>query len=244
MLTAKPWKLETVVWLLLAIGACVCSVMLAAGLVERFHGNSKPDENSPLFLMTATLGVHGSILLMVWVFMRLGNIGWAEAFGFKVAGLTHAILLGVIVALLFLPIGNLLQTASVKVLSLLQFKAHDQQAVQTLKHASPGISRTYLIIYTVLMAPIVEEMLFRGILYPAIKQAGFPNLALWGTSLAFAFIHLSAPIFLPLTVLAFALTYLYEKTDNLLACIVAHSTFNTANLCIMFLGEHLARQAV
>ena len=37
-------------------------------------------------------------------------------------------------------------------------------------------------------------------------------------------------IFVPLFVLALALTWLYEFTDNLLAPIAAHSLFNTANL--------------
>ena len=49
-----------------------------------------------------------------------------------------------------------------------------------------------------LLAPVAEELLFRGILYPAIKQAGFPRLALWGTSLLFAAMHMNLVTFVPL----------------------------------------------
>jgi len=38
----------------------------------------------------------------------------------------------------------------------------------------------------------------------------------------------------PLFVLALVLTWLYEKTDCLLAPIAAHSLFNTVNLVILF----------
>ncbi len=81
-------------------------------------------------------------------------------------------------------------------------------------------------------------MLFRGIIYPAIKQSGFPRAALWGTSLLFALIHLNLANFVPLVVLALMLTWLYERTDNLLASIAAHGTFNAANVIYLFASEH------
>jgi membrane protease YdiL (CAAX protease family) len=88
------------------------------------------------------------------------------------------------------------------------------------------------------LAPVAEEFIFRGTLYPFIKQLGWPKLALVGVSFLFALIHLNAPTFVPLFVLALAFTWLYEKTDCLLAPIAAHSLFNTANLVILFLQPH------
>jgi hypothetical protein len=93
----------------------------------------------------------------------------------------------------------------------------------------------------VLLAPVVEEILFRGILYPAIKQRGYPGFALWGTSLLFAAIHSNLMTFVPLTVLALALVWLYEKTDTLLAPIAAHAVFNAANFFLFVYGPDLAR---
>ena len=84
-----------------------------------------------------------------------------------------------------------------------------------------------------MLAPVAEEFIFRGMLYPFVKQLGWPRLALFGTSFVFAAIHMDAAIFVPLFVLALALTWLYEFTDNLLAPIAAHSLFNTANLVIL-----------
>ena len=80
-------------------------------------------------------------------------------------------------------------------------------------------------------------MLFRGILYPTIKQAGFPKLSLWLTSLAFAAIHLNAVTFLPLLVLSLLLTFLYEKTNNLLAPITTHAVFNAVQFVWLYLQQ-------
>jgi membrane protease YdiL (CAAX protease family) len=41
--------------------------------------------------------------------------------------------------------------------------------------------------------------------------------------------------FLPLFVLALVLTVLYEKTNNLLAPIAAHSAFNAVNFAMLLL---------
>ena len=62
--------------------------------------------------------------------------------------------------------------------------------------------RIALGIAAIVIAPVFEESLFRGILYPAIKNAGYPTLALVGTSLLFGAIHATLLTFLPLTFLA------------------------------------------
>src|SRR5206468_3740315 len=95
--------------------------------------------------------------------------------------------------------------------------------------------RATLGIATVLIVPPAEELLFRGILYPWIKRTGHPQTALWVTSAAFAAIHMNAPTFVPLLVLALVLTWLYEKTGNLLAPIVAHSCFNGLNFALLYM---------
>jgi membrane protease YdiL (CAAX protease family) len=88
--------------------------------------------------------------------------------------------------------------------------------------------------FAVVLAPVAEEFIFRGMLFPFVKQLGWPRLAWLGVNALFALIHFDLAIFVPLFVFALALTWLYEKTDNLLAPIVAHSLFNAANLVVLF----------
>jgi membrane protease YdiL (CAAX protease family) len=117
----------------------------------------------------------------------------------------------------------------------LALKPEEQLSVQVLRQAFSWFDRAILGIATIALAPVAEEILFRGILYPAIKQAGFKRLALWGTALLFAAIHVNLETFIPLFALAIVLTVLYEKTNNLLAPITAHAAFNALNFASLYM---------
>ena len=91
----------------------------------------------------------------------------------------------------------------------------------------------------IVLAPVAEEAIFRGVLYTAIKQQGYPRLALWGTSGVFAVMHANELTLLPLLIFALVLVHLYETFGNLLAPIVAHSLFNTANFLILLFQDRI-----
>ncbi|HTL16706.1 MAG TPA: CPBP family intramembrane glutamic endopeptidase, partial [Patescibacteria group bacterium] len=138
---------------------------------------------------------------------------------------------------IFLPIGIGLQWLSALLMvhvPFFQLKPEEQESVQTLQLAVTWLPRVVLGVVTILLAPAAEELVFRGILYPAIKKAGFPRLALWGTALLFAAVHMNLVTFIPLAVLALGLTLLYERTDNLLASITAHALFNLMNFAMLY----------
>ena len=40
----------------------------------------------------------------------------------------------------------------------------------------------YLGIFAVVLAPVAEEFIFRGVLFPFVKQLGWPKLAWFGVS--------------------------------------------------------------
>ncbi len=187
-------------------------------------------------MIIAALSLQGAALVLIPHFLHEQHLSWKEAFGFG-NNRKQAIMLGVILACLFLPLGMALQWLSAQLmvhLPHLQLKPEQQEAVQTLEMAVTWFNRVALAIVTIILAPAAEEMLFRGILYPAIKMAGFPRLALWGTVLLFAAIHVNLVTFVPLVVLALGLTLVYEKTDNLLAPITAHALFNAMNFIILY----------
>ena len=153
--------------------------------------------------------------------------------------------MGLLAALLFLPLGWGLQQVSALVMTHLphlKMEPQEQLPVHALRVSVSWGGRLTLGAAAVLLAPVAEEMLFRGILYPAIKQSGYPRLALWGTSLLFAAVHMNVVTFVPLVVLALVLTLLYERTDNLLAPITAHVLFNALNFascwCCSKLGAY------
>ena len=229
MLSEKPWKPEAVLRLLLGVFVCLCfSSLVLQLLLPRDALDTAPGKF--FSLLVSTIGFHWMGLLLVAFFLRGHAIGWGEAFGLNSSNTVKAILLGTAGALVILPVAWTLVHWSAEAIMFFSDKAPARQlAVQAVEAAASPDQQVYAIFSTLLLAPAVEEILFRGILYPSVKQLGFPRTALWGTSLMFALVHSSLMIFIPLTVLSLLLAWLYERTGNLLAPVVTHSLFNAAN---------------
>jgi membrane protease YdiL (CAAX protease family) len=189
-------------------------------------------------MVLASLSFQGAALVMIGFFLREHQLGWSEGFGFR-NGPARALGLGLVATLTILPVAWLLQMGFAALLIWLNFEAESQAAVQVLRDAPGWLDRLPLGLVAIVIAPPAEEMLFRGLLYPTVKRAGFPRLALWGTAFLFAAIHWNLPSFPSLVLLALVLTWLYEKTDNLLAPIAAHSLFNALNFVALQLYEQL-----
>jgi membrane protease YdiL (CAAX protease family) len=238
ILVRRPWTLENFRRRMFMLLACFYAG-LSLGAWAQKVGGPVPSTGSVGHILIATISFQGAALLWIRRFLREHEVGWTEAFG-----LSHhrvqAVCFGLILACIFLPIGRELQRASMQLMEHMPhfpLKPEEQQAVQVLRVAAAWVDRVALGVATILLAPVAEEMLFRGILYPAIKQAGFPRLAFWGTSLLFAGIHLNLMILAPLFILAVLLTVLYERTNNLLAPIAAHAMFNGLNFALLYLTE-------
>ena len=238
VLLGKPWPMEGLSRRLLSLMVCAYSGLFLGFWVQQSSGVGGA-ESSIWRIVVASVSFQGAGLILIARFLREHQVSWSEAFGFANRR-RKALLLGVVVALIFLPVGWGLQQASALVMTHLPFfKLHpeEQLPVRVLRASLSWPGRIALGATAILLAPLAEEILFRGIIYPAVKQAGYPHLALWGSVLLFAAIHMNAVTFLPLALLALLLTALYEWTDNLLAPISAHALFNALNFATLFLVE-------
>jgi uncharacterized protein len=83
-----------------------------------------------------------------------------------------------------------------------------------------------LLILGGILAPLKEEILFRGIFYPPLRNEYGRGKGVLFTALLFAFLHIDVVRFIPLLVGGIVLTWLYEKTSSLWPSILAHGTWN------------------
>jgi membrane protease YdiL (CAAX protease family) len=235
MLTDKHWRVEVVIQIIGLQLGCLCFGGLLVGLLDKLGvaGFHLPDV--PGAVVVGTLCFQGATWGLIGLFLWQHGTGWREAFGLRDPrrGRALGLALGLVVVALPLLLG--LQQASVWVLTWLGRHPEQQTAVELLETTQAVWFRVYLGGFAVVLAPVAEEFLFRGMLFPFLKQLGFPGLAWFGVSALFALIHANAASFLPLFVLALALTWLYEHTDNLLAPVAAHAGFNAVNLVLVFL---------
>jgi membrane protease YdiL (CAAX protease family) len=231
--THKVCALEQILRQIVVVLCCLYAGMLLGAWAQKTTG---PPGTSVGQMIIGTLCFQGATLVLVHAFLREHGMTWKEGFGLNCRW-REALVFGGLIALIFLPIGWQLQRGSAMLMDRFQLHPQEQQAVQALRTTMTWVDRFTLGAVAIVLAPIAEELLFRGILYPAVKQAGFPRLALWTTSLLFAAIHGNLAIFIPLAVLAILLTLLYEKTNNLLAPITAHGLFNALNFIIFYYYE-------
>jgi membrane protease YdiL (CAAX protease family) len=238
ILLRQPWNLENSMSRVVVLVGCLYAGLFLGAWAQQL-ASPVPAGISVGQMLIATLSFQGATLVLIVPFLRRHQVSWREAFGFD-NHWRQASFLGLIALCLFLPVGRGLQLAIIELMQRIPhfpIRPVEQEAVQTLRIAASWVDRLALGAVTILLAPVAEEMLFRGILYPWIKQAGFPRLALWGTSIIFAAIHQNLVAFLPLLLLALLLAALYEKTNNLLAPITAHASFNAVNFALLYLLE-------
>ena len=164
-------------------------------------------------------------------------ISLAAAFGFNRKNSGRCLLLGLATGLGLVLIAMALALISSLLIKALGDQAEPQKLVTLIAEESAKQENIGMLIFFVIMAvavaPVAEEILFRGILYPAVKQLGHPRVAVIGTALLFALFHVNLLTFASLTAVALALIALYDFTDNLLAPITAHAVFNASNLIML-----------
>ncbi len=118
-----------------------------------------------------------------------------------------------------------------------------QEAVQMVMATEHPVEVGLQVISVVIMAPIAEELLFRGILYNTIKHAGYPLAGMFASAALFALVHGSLTLILPLFVMGFALAWVYEKSGSIIAPMVMHATFNAINFTFLKIAQPLIEKA-
>jgi membrane protease YdiL (CAAX protease family) len=90
----------------------------------------------------------------------------------------------------------------------------------------------------VIVAPLCEEVVFRGYLYPATKRFAGPWVAALCSALVFSAVHGSIAALFPLFIFGLVLVAIYEFTGSIWAPIGVHFLFNGATVAIQILSRY------
>lgn len=112
----------------------------------------------------------------------------------------------------------------------------EQEVVDSMKNTSGFGLRIGLIVSACIVAPIVEELVFRGYIYGVLKKFSNPLFAMIAAGALFAAVHLNLPALFPLWILAVFLTLSYELSGSLWVPIGIHAGFNTVSVVVMLNG--------
>jgi len=240
------------------LGLWVCLLAYAAsGLVAGEVANlivpdGEPEEAVLLSRSILTVGLVYSLVIIVclviarfafragWRGFGLGRRSLLLDFRDAILGLLAAVCLCSLVAWMTETIIRLFSDAPLPRHSV--FEALGDPAISEAIRAVATIGALFI-------APIGEEMLFRGVLQTGLKRLTLPShhptrhrwLAILLTAVAFGLLHYPTPHYIPaLITLGIILGYLYERTGSLTVPILLHMLFNGKSL----LWNYLHSQAV
>ncbi|MGI9105872.1 MAG: CPBP family intramembrane glutamic endopeptidase [Pyrinomonadaceae bacterium] len=110
--------------------------------------------------------------------------------------------------------------------------------------ASSNAARFGLAFLAVATAPIVEEVVYRGVLFPPLQRSGGTSAAIVIVSLLFASVHViqywnNLGVIAAVTLLSFVLTWVRARTGRLLPCFVIHFVFNGVQAILIVAEPYL-----
>ena len=104
--------------------------------------------------------------------------------------------------------------------------------------------RPWLLFYFVLcicfIGPIVEELFFRGFLYPALRKKVGAVLSILLSAALFSLLHMTFVGFLSIFFLGILLAYVYERSGSLLPSITIHIIHNSSITLFLFIIKGLS----
>ena len=90
----------------------------------------------------------------------------------------------------------------------------------------------------VVVAPICEEIVYRGFIYNILKRYSRRWVAIILSALLFSVIHGSMAQAVPLTIFGIVQCILYDKARSLRLPILLHAIYNTVSLILILLLPH------
>lgn len=227
-IVTAPYKLADSIFAA-ALGIFFLFISFSAGDGPHFV-NRQVLLNSSLFFLC--------IITAILTFLVLRQINPVEVFGLSASRPAAKIGNGLLWLLAAYPLILLAQGLSY---SFFPAETEAQPIIVFLAGESEFLDQLLVILMAVIMAPLAEELIFRGYLYGVIRKAGGRWSAVATTSLLFAGIHMHPPSFFGLFLLGVILALLYEKSRCLWVPIVMHAVFNAVSVSGALFWPELAQ---
>jgi membrane protease YdiL (CAAX protease family) len=87
----------------------------------------------------------------------------------------------------------------------------------------------------ILVAPVAEELFFRGFLFGALRRRFGVGIAAVASAVPFALVHLYLLLMPLLFAFGIVLAYIYERRGSLFASMAAHAAFNVVGFLVYLL---------
>lgn len=235
----SPYGLWIASFAILIFSAPNLAVLAAGQLSDGVEAVARPSSAQLVFSLLVTLIFQVAISLAAMLPLLAAGRPWSRLLGpTRATGVMWAVGLGV-------GLGVAVVAFTVNGALAVLFEVEEGVEQQILQDALAGGAPTVLaVIITVVVAPLAEEVLFRGVLFRAMAA----RLGLWVgavlSSAVFAVIHFeilfSQPIALAgLFVVGLLLAFAYHLTGSIVVPILGHAVFNAISLTLALFVDRL-----
>jgi hypothetical protein len=206
-------------------------LFVALFLCEFVVGAALRDANGWLGLNIMQIGVLSSVLGNGCVFavvMHLQKLTYRELFHQSASSARATLMLVVPPVLLLVPALLLALTSVLQLLTLLVPPSAWEESYFS-RMADGSVAA---VLAVCVMAPLLEEMLFRGIVLRGFLRRYSRWQAIFMSALLFGAVHMNIYQFVVGFVMGSVLAWLYERTRSLIPCIALHAAYNTTTLLL------------
>ncbi|MGJ7532683.1 MULTISPECIES: lysostaphin resistance A-like protein [unclassified Variovorax] len=206
-------------------------LFVALFLCEFVIGAALRDANGWLELNTMQIGVLAAVLGNGCVFavvMHAQKLTYRELFHQSPASAGAVLMLVVPPVLLLVPALLLTITSALNLLMrVVPLSAWEESMFSRMADGSIAA-----VLAVCVLAPLLEEMLFRGIVLRGFLQRYPRGQAIFMSALFFGAAHMNIYQFVVGFVMGTVLAWLYERTRSLIPCIALHATYNITTLLL------------
>jgi membrane protease YdiL (CAAX protease family) len=230
-LGSHRWGLGTAITLTLLAGGITLLGGLIGGVIQQLAEDAGFPESAYGTLLGVMLVLtYVAIIVVVWVAARRSSVGLAEAVGLHHAPFKTTVGIGLGVALGARVVagayGVILETLGV------ELPTQELDPTQLLPQTPVGILLT--LVLAVVLAPLAEEIVFRGVLLSSLRDRWGDAFAIGVSSAVFAAAHAVPLAMPPIFLLSLALGWAYVRARTLWAPIVAHALFNGIGVIALY----------
>jgi membrane protease YdiL (CAAX protease family) len=239
-LLARRWSVAHVflglqAWIALTLVIGTPAMVVLMLLLPPDHG--QPQRVMALAALPMLIIQNLAMAAVVALFVRLVYREPLSAAGFSTRRLGHYLALGAGLAVVVVPISDLVERLSAlaidrtlpqhwnRFLAELQQLTDVQEMLFRPLHTPLGLVALVLVIG--IIGPLGEEIFFRGFAYTALRHRFGPALAAVGSAAFFAAVHLNPGALIPIFLMGLLLAALYQRTGTLAAPFALHAANNT-----------------
>ncbi len=210
----------------------ICGGILALWMISVIWQSLDTPQVISLPVIMANSIVYGAVVLGIFGVIGFRGQSAVEIFQLQPSRFPRAAATGILWLAITYPLILAAQAFVQKVFG----SSDDSQLIVKYFLEHPDLKhRAAVIFMAVIVAPVAEEVLFRGYFYGVMRRYGGRLPALLTSSLLFAAIHVHLPSLLGLGILAVILCLLYERTGSLWAPITMHAAFNASTIVLLIL---------